>query len=271
LPILIVPGSNDGGFEPNRSVLKGSTPAAERSAFKREFRAARATESTDPAKSIVTYRRLLDRHPEFAESHYRLARLLVGAGATDGARRHFILARDLDGLPLRCPTDFRAAFPAVARRHDAVLIDGPEVLARISPHGILDDHIYHDAQHLNLAGTVALAQEILEALYRRRAFGWPETTPVPRIDLEECARHFGLDARKWSTICERSAVFYAMTAFVRYDPTERQKMMDEYIGAARELVAGRRPVSSRPLSLDMSLSLLRDAQPLSASSAIRAE
>ena len=33
LPILIVPGSNDGSFEPSRSVLSGSTPTAAREAF----------------------------------------------------------------------------------------------------------------------------------------------------------------------------------------------------------------------------------------------
>ncbi len=184
LPILIVPGSNDGAFEPSRSILSGSTPADDRKAFAHAFRVARATEVDDPAAAIAAYRRLVDQHPEFAESHYRLARLLARAGGGGEARGHFTLARDLDGLPLRCPSDFRAAIRTVAGRHGAVLIDGPELIARLSPDGILDDRFYHDAQHLNLAGTVVLAQEILEALHRRRAFGWPESVPVPRIELE---------------------------------------------------------------------------------------
>ena len=110
-------------------------------------------------------------------------------------------------VPLRCPTDFREAFRSVARRHQAVLIDGPELLARLSPHGILDDQLFHDAQHVNLTGYVALAQDILEQLHQRRAFGWPESTPVPRIELEECPRHFELDAEKWAEVCERSSNF----------------------------------------------------------------
>jgi hypothetical protein len=263
LAILIVPGSNDGAFEPSRSVLTGSTPAAERAAFAREFRAARAAENEDAPAAIAAYRRLLDRHPEFAEAHYRLARLLVRAGAQDqdkeAARRHFILARDHDGLPLRCPSDFRAGIAAAARRHDAVLIDGPALLAGLSPDGILDDHLYHDAHHLNLAGTAALAQEILEQLYRRRAFGWSESTPVPRIELEDCARHFALDAARWAEVCRRTAGFYMRTAFVRYDPTERLDVLEQYERAARALDAGGRLPASSPPSLAMPVSILQPA------------
>ena len=256
LPILIVPGSNDGGFEPSRSVLAGSTPEAERAAFAREFGAARAVEDADAPAAIAAYRRLLDQHPEFAEAHYRLARLLVQDGHREAARRHFILARDLDGLPLRCPSDFRAGFAAAARRHDAVLIDGPALLAGLSPDGILDDHLYHDAQHLNLAGTVALAQAILERLARRRAFGWPEATPVPRIVLEACARHFALDGARWGEVCRRTAGFYARTAFVRYDPTERLNLADQYDRAARALETGGRLPAASPPSLNLPVSSL---------------
>src|SRR5262249_21811670 len=162
-----------------------------------------------PEAAIAEYRRLVEQHPEFAEVHYRLARLLARAGAADEARAHFIRARDLDGLPLRCPSDFRDQVRGVAARHGALLIDAHERLPRMSPAGIPDDRLFHDAQHVNLAATVALAQEVLEQLHRRRAFGWPESTPVPRIELEATARHFGMDARKWAIVCERSADFYA--------------------------------------------------------------
>jgi len=195
----------------------------------------------------------VEQHPEFAESHYRLARLLVRAGAWDEARRHFVLARDLDGFSLRCPSDFRAAFRTVARRHEAILIDAPEVLARVSPHGIIDDHVFHDAQHPNLAGYIALAQDVLEQLQHRRAFGWPEQAPVPRIEPGECALHFELDAGKWSKVCERSSDFYGRTAYVRYDPSERLAVAKRYDRAARELAAGR-PLQQPDLpSLDLAI------------------
>jgi hypothetical protein len=239
LPILIVPGSNDGSFDPNRSVLAASTPADARAAFEREFNVVREAESKDTEGSIAAYRRLVKQHPEFAETHYRLARLLAASGAWDEARRHFVLARDLDGLPLRCPTDFQEAYRAVARRYGAVLIDGPEVLSRMSPHGILDDHLFHDGQHVNLIGIVALSNEVLQQLQRRRAFGWPESLPAPHIELETCARHFELDAQKWATVFERTATFYARTAYVRFNPSERLRLADQNYQASLDLATGR--------------------------------
>src|SRR5262249_7564061 len=156
-----------------------------------------------------------------------------------------ILARDLDGLPLRCPSDFRDAFRAVADRHGGLLIDGPERLARMSPAGGLDDHLFPDGQHVNLIGTAAPAPGVPEPLHRRRASGWPGSTPVPRIEPEATARHFGLDAGKWAEVCERSAGFYDRTAYVRHDPSERLELGARYHRAARDLAAGRplpRPV-----------------------------
>ena len=144
----------------------------------------------------------------------------------------------------------------MAQRHRAVLIDGPAVLAGRSPRGILDDHLFHDAQHMNLEGYVALAQEMMEQFSRRRSFGWPESTPVPRIDLKECANHFELDAAKWSQICERSSSFYQRTAYIRFDPSERLEIARQYEDAARELAAGR-PLARHGLkSLEMPIPIL---------------
>ena len=269
LPILIMPGSNDGSFEPNRSVLAGSVPADLRAAFAREFQAARAAESIDAEASISAYRRLVDQHPEFAEAHYRLGGLLAASGAWDESTRHFVLARDLDGLPLRCPSDFLEAYRTVARRHGAMLIDGPEVLSRVSPHGVLDDHLFHDGQHVNLIGTIALANDILVQLKKRRALGWPESTPAPRIEIETCARHFGLDSKKWATICDRTSDFYVRTAFVRFDPSSRLRIADQYHQASLDFAAGRPLRNSSLPTLAMAVSLLRPVpQPAATTSAL---
>ncbi len=244
-----MPASNDGSYEPSRSVLDGSTPAELRSRFEREFQAVRAEEGVDPPASIAAYRRLAKQHPEFAETHYRLGRLLEAAGKWDEAKVHFVLARDLDGLIMRIPSELQEAYRSVARRHGALLADSPAVLARAAPHGILDDYLFHDAQHLNLRGIVALANDILEQLKQRRAFGWPESIPAPRTGVNECASHFDLDARKWAEICRRSASFYIRTATVRFDPSERVRVGREYEEAAIELKAGRLPLESSIASI----------------------
>jgi hypothetical protein len=259
LPIVVVPASNDGSFEPNRSVLAGSTPRAARTAFARAFAAARSLEATDPRAAIEAFRGLVAEHAEFAESHFRLARLLADAGAWDEARRHFILARDLDGSPARCPTDFRDTLRRVARRRGAMLVDGPVVLEGLSAHGILDDQLFHDAHHLNLDGTIALAQDILEQLRLRRSFGWPESAAVPGIETGNCVRRFALDRAKLAKVCERCANWFEATAHLRYDPSERRDVSNRYRRAGYALAEGRPLPATMPPSL-ASLAQIMGAQ-----------
>ncbi len=159
ITVLIVPPGNDADFEPNRSFLPADTPRSEREAFEREFRAARAAEATDPERAGVLYRRLLDRHPGFAETHYRLARILKNAGAWDEAYRHFIEARDRDGYPVRCPGPFQEACRSVAIRRGCIVVDGQALFHAIGPHGLLDDHLFQDAVHPALRGHIALRRE----------------------------------------------------------------------------------------------------------------
>jgi tetratricopeptide (TPR) repeat protein len=238
LAILIVPGSNDGAYEPSRSFLASNTSRPDRAEFATAFRDARSSEGSEPQKAIAAYRRLIAQHPEFAETHYRLGRLLAETGHWQEAGREFVLARDRDGLPVRCQSDFRAVFYSVARQYGSMLVDAPSILAKVSPHGVLDDYLYHDAHHMNLVGTIAVAGDILEQLRTNHAFGWPESTPVPRIEIEECARHFDLDRRKWAKVCERSSGFYSRQAFARYDPADRLLAQERYDRAAAAIAAG---------------------------------
>ena len=245
LPIFIIPAGNDAGFDPSRSVLAPETPRAERDAFAREVRHARALEAKDPAASQRIYRELVSRHPEFAETHYRLARLLEQTGLWDEAREHYIKAREHDGLPLRCLEPLRQAYKSVAARHTSVvLVDGPNVLEAGSRHGILDDRFFHDAQHPNLRGYAALAEDLMSQLAGRRAFSWPAGMPVPVVTAEMCARHFGIDATRWAEVASRDLGFFRAAAYVRYDPKFRNGRASEYRRAAAALRAGRTPADA---------------------------
>jgi hypothetical protein len=245
LPVFIIPASNDAGYDPSRSVLSPSTPRAEREALARQVRRARDLEDRDPAAALALYRELTASHPEFAETNYRLARLLERAGAWDEARRHYIAARERDGMPLRCPEDFRRAYREVAANHPAVLlVDGPKVLEAASPHGFLDDRLFHDAQHPNLRGYTALARDLLDQLRARRALGWPDGVETPPVDADACARHFGIDAARWAEVCHREAVFYLVTAYIRHDPKFRLERSADYLRAGEAIRSGRAPAEA---------------------------
>jgi hypothetical protein len=241
--VLIVPPANDADFEPNRSFLPASTPRFEREAFERAFRAARRMEMTDPVLARATYETLLGQQPGFAETHYRLARLLERAGAWDEAYRHFTAARDLDGYPIRCPEPFREAYRYVAKRHGCILVDGQAVFRAIGHHGMLDDHLFHDAVHPALRGHIALAQAVLAALYARGAWNWPAGRPAPVIDPSQCAAHFGMEPSSWKDICGIGAATYVKLCQWTHDAGERLAKAEAYALARGRIERGATPES----------------------------
>jgi hypothetical protein len=245
LPVFVIPPSNDSGFDPTRSVLVCDIPKAARVTFARSVARARALEGKEPALALQLERELSERHPEFAELHFRLARLLEQAGLWDEARMHYAQARELDAMPLRCPEPLRQAFRQVASAHPSVLlVDGPRVFESQSAHGIVGDPFFHDAQHPNLRGYAILAEQILHQLAARRAFGWPEGVPAPLLDLEACARHFRIDAVRWEEVCRREAWFFEATAYIRFDPRFRTDRAKAYLRAAAAIHSGCDPAAA---------------------------
>ncbi len=237
--VLVIPPGNDADFEPNRSFLPPETTRAERMTFARDFEAARRLETADPAKAVAAYRALLERQPGFAEVHYRLARRLEALGEIAEANTHYIAARDQDGLPMRCPSDFQNAYREVAKRHpSAILVDGPAELRDLSPRGTVGDTFFTDGFHPSLIGYTELAQAILTGLRDRRAIEFRETTPTPVVSPPDCARHFGMDPDKWQQVCGYAAWFYYHASAVRFDGSRRLAKMARYQEASRRIHAG---------------------------------
>ena len=240
LAVLVVPPGNDAGFEPNRSMLAPGTLRPGREAFAREFLAARACEESDPKRAEAQLRGLIDRQPGFAEAHFRLARLREQAGAYDEAYAHYVLARDRDGLPMRCPSDLQQAYHDVASRHGAALVDGQALFRTLSPRGLLDDALFNDGFHPSLRGHIALAQGVLERLRERPTLGWAPEDPVPTIDPAACADHFRMNPAAWKAVCELTATIWRKIAYARSDPTERLAWALRYDEAVSRIAAGKK-------------------------------
>ena len=241
LPVLILPPANDAGFEPNRSFLPPTTPRTERDAFGREFLATRQIETIDPGDAIHRYRELIARHPCFAETHYRLAHLLEQAGLWDEAYQQYVAARDLDGMPMRCPSPFQEVYREVAARHGCILIDGQSYFHAIGRNGLLDDELFQDAMHPSLRGQIALAQAVLGALHGKHAFGWPNDSPVPVVDPAECVAHFGIDTSAWRRIALWWKGFNELMSPMRYETKLRSQKREAGIAAAAKIDAGVAP------------------------------
>jgi hypothetical protein len=241
LVVLVPPPANDAHFEPNRSFLLPQTTRAERAQFARGFEAARKTGQTDPLQGIAAYRALLGRQPGFAEAQYRLARLLEATGQGEEAHQHYVAARDCDGFPVRCTSDFLNVYHEVAARHPrAILVDAPELLRKLSPRGTVADEFFADGHHPSLIGYTALSQKILEELYALRAFDWPASSPAPVVTPADCAVHFGMNAEKWASVCGMIYQFYAICAPLCVDPSDRFARAEHYRDAIPQLMNGKR-------------------------------
>ncbi len=238
LAILVVPPANDAGFDPNRSYLPAETTSAGRDAFGREFLATRGLEATDPLRAEEGYRLLLQSQPGFAETHYRLARLLANAGACVEAYEHFVKARDCDGMPMRCLSAFQEVYRDVAARDGCPLVDGQALFHAIGANGMLDDGLFMDAMHPSVLGQVTLAQAILDAIRERGALGFANGVPAPRIDIAACAARFGLGTREWRLVAEQGYMFGSGTALLRHDRSEREAKATAFGRAIKRLADG---------------------------------
>jgi hypothetical protein len=243
LPVLVMPVANDAGFEPNRSFLPATTRRAERDAFRRAFENASRLEAGNPDAAIAAFYALVARYPAFAESHFRLARLLEAAGRSAEAYEHFVAARDLDGYPMRCTSSFQDVYRGTAARHDCILIDSQTYFHAIGHHGQLDEHLFSDGLHPSLRGQIALVQAILHELKNRAAFGWPKEAAPRAIDPAECAEHFGLVPQAWRYVCVWGMMFYDLCHPMRYDPAPRLQRKQAFADAAARIDAGAAPES----------------------------
>ena len=243
LLILVVPPANDADFEPMRSYLPATASPAERDAFARDFWPRAALESAEPRRAVSAYQTLLERQPGFAEAHYRLASLLEKTGEWDKAYEHYVAARDLDGMPVRCLSVFQQAYRDVAAQHKCALVDGQGLFHAIGPHGLLNDTLFNDMMHPSLRGHIALATAILDALRKRGALGWSPSVPAPTIDAARCAAHFGLSSADWATVCRTSKEIYGLAASLRYDKRQCRAKEKAYEQAMRRIAAGEPPES----------------------------
>jgi tetratricopeptide (TPR) repeat protein len=237
IPVLVIPAANESGFEPNRTVLPAQVRAARRAELTDRFYQARAIERDRPAESIDRYRSIIAQQPEFAEAHFRLGRLLHRAGRFAEAREHYTRARDLDGWPVRCLSEYAQVYKDLAARHGCILVDGPEVLRKLSRNGILDDDLFHDAHHPTYRGHLGLSQAILDELFKRQVLGL-SSQAAPAIDQARCAAQFQVDARVWAFACSKAATYFKHFAGARYDPTERSAKEARFLKAKQDILTG---------------------------------
>lgn len=125
----------------------------------------------DTTGAIAQYRSLLDLDDQYAEAHFRLARVLAALGKWDEARGEYEQALRYDALRFRAPPGFNRILREVASESKSGDLKAPVILADVEPFvsekaagGVIGYDLMTDHLHPNTTGTCLIAQSICEAL-----------------------------------------------------------------------------------------------------------
>lgn len=245
--VWFVPASGEGTFEPNRSTSSLPLTDEYRQAVDRQLAKARTLEQTgrwDDAEQV--YRSLLERDPDVAEFHYRLAEALVQQNRIPEAKQSFRAAIDCDVYACQASSGYQQCIIDVAAQEQIPLIDAAAVLSPLTPRGLLDRTVIHDNVHPTLCGFLTLgraaAQQVIEASFVAESPS-PDTPSsvddaASSLDDAQILAQTGIDSHDLATAYDRVAFALNHLAKQRYDPSRRHAEAEQYRRWAAALRTG---------------------------------
>ena len=110
-------------------------------------------------QALQAYRAAAKIDGQYAELEFRIARTLWKQGDYQGAKEHYLRARDLDTLRFRADSEINSINRAMGASGSGVkLIDAEAILAQESPNGIIGNELLYDHVHLTPRGNYLLAR-----------------------------------------------------------------------------------------------------------------
>ncbi len=150
------------------------------------------------AEAIRHFRAAEKIDARFADLHYLLARSLLAAGEPAEARRHFVLARDLDVLRVRADSAVARVLRGEAKHADG-FVDVEKRFAQRpnSPHGLPGLDLFLDHCHMNDEGNYLIAAALLPEVTKLLAHKLPggcgaATAPVEPPSRSRCLERLPL-------------------------------------------------------------------------------
>jgi lysophospholipase L1-like esterase len=124
-----------------------------------------AEDSTHPGPSngIPELRKALEVDPNHARGHYFLGQAFMREGKQNEALEQFTLARDLDSMPWRAPSQSVNAIVHAATSN-AAICDLPKVFRAHSPGQAIGWELMDDHVHPTLRGQALIAEAIVDSL-----------------------------------------------------------------------------------------------------------
>ena len=180
---------------PFASLGQAKLPAKQRQEFEEFFAQGKLWQSNrNFSVAAEAYKQVIDRAPQFAEAHFRLAECEL-ALTNDAAAEQFQTACDLDALPFRADTRINKTIRQAAQNlhgDHLVLCDAEADLARSVPAKIAGDDIFFEHVHFNLEGNYRLGKLWAEAIAAKLKSNEPAVSADNWESQTDCDRALGL-------------------------------------------------------------------------------
>jgi lysophospholipase L1-like esterase len=125
---------------------------------------AEASVHSVPSNAVGPLERILQLDPKHGRAHYLLGQSFNALGSHKEALQQFILARDLDSMPWRAPSQSINAILQAARERDAVVCDLVGYFRAHSPGAAIGWELMDDHVHPTLRGQALIAQAMVNSL-----------------------------------------------------------------------------------------------------------
>lgn len=219
--IFIFPAANEGGYPPARSTYSAREGREE---FRELYARGRLFLTIGRNEEAVScFEEAAKYDPNFAELAYQRGKVYRHLGNSDAAQQNFQTAKENDGHPFRGLDIQRRAMRDVARQYDIPMIDFDSLLRPLSPDGILDDRLFHDAHHPSIQGYNLLGYELYRMLLASDVLKLGGKQPEKMLADAELLKAFDFGKQDWIKLLETRLKWYETTHSVSFDPSDRHR------------------------------------------------
>jgi tetratricopeptide (TPR) repeat protein len=237
IPVMIsTVGVNLKDSAPFASLHRAGLTPNEQKAWDDKFREGKALEDAgEHGKALDRYLEAAAIDDRYAELQYRMGRVYWALGEFSAAKARFALARDLDTLRFRADSRINEIIRSVASAagQGVELIDGEQLFAEASPHGVPGRELFYEHVHMNPHGNYLLAR----ALFSRVVALLPEevrrsAATLEPLSEEEADRLLALTAQ------DQRRVARTVTAWLSQAPFTSRLDNDKEVQAMRQAAEG---------------------------------